>query len=111
DVGKLERELAEDHGLPEAIGVSSGTDALLAALWALGIGPGDEVITTALSFFATAGAVARLGATPVFADIDPVTLNLSQESALARVTAKTKAFIPVHLFGRMADMDRLGATN
>jgi len=104
DVAALEREVAADHGLAHAIAVSSGTDALLAALWAIGIGPGDEVVTTAMSFFAAAGCVARLGGTPVFADIDPRTFNLDPQSALARVTPRTRAFIPVHLFGRMAPL-------
>lgn len=110
DVAALEQEMAADSGLPHAIAVSSGTDALLAALWALGIGPGDEVVTTAMSFFATAGAVARLGATPVFADIDPITFNLSPKAALARMTSRTKAIIPVHLFGRLVEMSELAAT-
>jgi dTDP-4-amino-4,6-dideoxygalactose transaminase len=110
DVAALEREVAADHGLAHAIGVSSGTDALLAALWAIGIGPGDEVVTTAMSFFATAGCVARLGGTPVFADIDPHTFDLDPQSALARITARTKAIIPVHLFGRMAPLAELAAT-
>jgi dTDP-4-amino-4,6-dideoxygalactose transaminase len=101
DVVAFEREMAADHGKQHAIGVSSGTDALTAALWAVGVGPGDEVITTAFSFFATAGCIVRLGATPVFADID-ASYCLDPASALARVTSRTKAIVPVHLFGRPA---------
>jgi dTDP-4-amino-4,6-dideoxygalactose transaminase len=111
DVAAFEREMAADAKLPHAIGVSSGTDALLASLWALGVGPGDEVVTTAMSFFATAGCVARLGATPVFADIDPETFNLDPASAFSKITKRTKAILPVHLFGRLADMDALVPSN
>ena len=106
EVEALEAEIARDTGHAHAVGVSSGTDALLATLQALGIGAGDEVVTTAMSFFATAGAIARLGAKPVFADIG-ADFNLDPESALERVTARTRAFIPVHLFGRPADVESL----
>lgn len=106
DVAAFEREVAVDAGKRHAIGVSSGTDALIAVLWALGVGPGDEVITTSFSFFATAGAIVRCGATPVFADIDR-TLNLDPASALSRVTKRTKAIVPVHLFGRPAHTEPL----
>lgn len=102
EVEAFERELAVVAGGSHAVGVSSGSDALLAILMALGVGPGDEVVTTPLTFFATAGAVARLGARPVFADVDPETLTLDPRAAASAVTARTRAVIPVHLFGRIA---------
>jgi dTDP-4-amino-4,6-dideoxygalactose transaminase len=105
EVAAMEAEVAAFCGARFAVGVSSGTDALLAALMAAGVGTGDEVITTTYSFFATAGVIARLGAKPVFVDIDPGTFNLNAEAAVKRITSRTKAIMPVHLFGRCAEVD------
>lgn len=104
EVTGFERELAASVGASHAIGVSSGTDALLAIFMALGIGPGDEVVTTPLTFFATAGSAARLGAKLVFADIDPDTLTLDPRAALSACGPRTRAIVPVHLFGRLAEL-------
>src|SRR5690349_4000165 len=107
EVSALEEELAHRVGVKHAIAVSSGTDAILAALMAVGVGSGDEVVTTPYSFFATAGCIARLGATPVFVDIDPASFNINPERVAAAITARTKAILPVHLFGLCADVDPL----
>jgi dTDP-4-amino-4,6-dideoxygalactose transaminase len=108
-VEQLERAVAELSNAKHAIGCASGTDALLLALRALDIGRGDEVITTPFTFFATASTVHNVGATPVFADIEPETFNLDPQLAAAAVTARTKAVVPVDLFGQMAEIERFAA--
>jgi dTDP-4-amino-4,6-dideoxygalactose transaminase len=105
EVEAFEREAAEYLGVDETIGVANGTDALVLALDALGIGEGDEVICPAFTFYATAEAIARRGARPVFADIDPVTLNLDPNQVERVLTARTAAIMPVHLFGRPAAIE------
>jgi dTDP-4-amino-4,6-dideoxygalactose transaminase len=106
-VEKLEASVAEFCGAKHGIACNSGTDALLLSLMALGIGPGDEVITPPFTFVATIEMIALLGATPVFADIDPVTFNLNPEGLAEKITPRTKAIMPVHLFGQMADMQAI----
>lgn len=107
EVEAFERECAEYIGAKHAISISSGTDALLIALMALGIGPGDEVLCPAFTFFATAGCISRTGAVPVFCDVREDDFNIDLESAAARVTPRTKAIMPVHLFGQCCDMDAI----
>jgi dTDP-4-amino-4,6-dideoxygalactose transaminase len=107
EVEAFEREAAAYLGVPHAIGVANGTDALVLSLEAIGVGRGDEVICPSFTFYATAESIARVGATPVFADIDPATLNLDPEDAGARVTPRTRAIMPVHLFGRPAPLESL----
>ena len=104
-VAECEKAIAAYSDCKFGIGASSGTDAILNALMSLGVGPGDEVITTTFTFFATAGCIARTGARPIFVDIDPRTYNIDVKQVGRRITKKTKAIIPVHLFGQMADMD------
>ena len=105
EVARFEEEVAAKLGAKYAIGCASGTDALILALLASGISPGDEVITTPFSFIATAGAVAYIGARPVFVDIDPATFNIDPQKIQSAITSKTKAIMPVHLFGLPADLD------
>ena len=104
DVAALERELAPLTGTSHVVGVSSGTDALLAALMALDVGPGDDVLVPTLTFYATAGAVVRLGARPIFVDVDPATLLMDTDQALSLRTPNTRVAIPVHLFGQCVEV-------
>ena len=106
EVKSFENEAAAYLGIKRAVGCASGSDALLLDLMALDVGPGDEVITTPFTFFATVSAITRTGATPVFADIDPESYNIDVDKALEKITPKTKVFLPVHIFGQAAEMER-----
>jgi len=107
EVHSFEEEAAAFLGAREAVGVANGTDALILVLEALGVGAGDEVVCPAFTFYATAEAISRVGATPVFCDIDPTTLNLDPEHVAARITGRTRAIVAVHLFGRPAPLEAL----
>ncbi len=109
EIAELEAGVAGYCGVKHAVGVASGSDAILLSLMALGIGQNDEVITTPFTFFATAGSISRLGARPVFVDIDPRTFNLAPSELKARITSRTKAIMPVHIFGQCAEMDLISA--
>lgn len=109
EVALFEKEFAVKFGAEHAVGCASGTDALILALMAAGVGPGDEVITSPFSFIATAGAIALAGATPVFVDIDPATFNIDPEKIEAAVSSRTRAIVPVHLFGLPAELDPIEA--
>ena len=108
-VEQFENELAQYTGTKKAVGVTSGTDALILALMALDVKPGDEIITTSFTFFATVGSIVRLGAKPVFADIDPVTFNIDAAEIESKITRRTVGIMPVHLFGQPCDMQKINA--
>lgn len=107
EVESLERELAAYLEVKSAVGCASGTDSLVLAMMALDLKPGDEVITTPFTFFATVSSIVRCGGTPVFADVDPVTYNIKSEDILAKITPRTKAVLPVHLFGQMCPLEEI----